>query len=206
MNRSKKIIGIALCYIILSSSAYSDSIHGIKKENYLKIKISSLRLLLPCLTLIHSGAMANCNVCKNGGSIVNPNKEFTMSNPQTGESHDWTCGFLEESLADVQQSGGAPGEAFLCSVGQLWAKKECLCSGNPLPPNNNNIHSQNPACDMCATISGNEPYDFDYVPEELADQMVETGISNPMPCGGLYLAMALGVLNVEHCPIVQENA
>lgn len=143
-----------------------------------------------------------CNVCKNGGQITNLNKKFVMENPQTGESIDWTCGFLAESLADVLESGGAPGEGFLCDVGQLWAKKECACSGKPLPESNNNIHSSNPSCDLCLSAE----FDFKYEPEELRHQMAPTRIAGEMPCGGLYKAAALGVFTSKNCVTVRNSA
>ena len=143
-----------------------------------------------------------CNVCENGGQITNPDKKFVMENPQTGESHDWTCGFLAESLADVLANGGAPGESFYCKVGQLWAKKECTCSGKPLPEKDNNIHSANPACDLCLKPE----FDYKFVPEILADKMAPTGIAGNMPCGGLYKAAALGIFTAENCVKVRNSA
>lgn len=156
--------------------------------------------------LFTKGAIAGCNVCKNGGAIINKGKAFTMKDSNTGVAYDWTCGWLEESIADVLETGGAPGESFFCGLARLWAEKECECSGDPLPPDEDNVYDPNPECDLCKTLSGRDPYDFNFVPAELAETLVNTGVAGRMPCGGLYDALSEGVLTANLCPTVQEHA
>jgi hypothetical protein len=101
------------------------------------------------------GAMGACNVCRNGGFVINPGKSFTMNDVANNKKVDWTCGWLEESVADVNPAG-AQGEAFLCGLAQLWAELECSCNGPPVTPLSDNVIDPNPACDLCQ----GSPLDF----------------------------------------------
>jgi hypothetical protein len=151
------------------------------------------------VVLFVRGATGACNVCRNGGQIINPSHAFTMNDVANGVSVDWTCGWLEESVADVNPAG-AQGEAFLCALAQLWAELECSCNGPPIAPLSDNVIDPNPACDLCAGSP------LDYVPALLLEELVETGVAGRMPCGGLYNAMAEGVLSSSLCPTVRGNA
>ena len=107
------------------------------------------RDLTLAVLLFARGATAACNVCRNGGQVVDPGHGFQMVDGVTGETVDWTCGWLEESVADVDPSAnGAPGEAFLCGLAQLWAERECACTGPPVPPLSDNVVDPNPSCDF----------------------------------------------------------
>lgn len=143
-----------------------------------------------------------CNVCKSGGQITNPNHAFKMEGKnENGNyvSYDYTCGSLQEYAADILETGGAPDEAFFCDVHQLWAKKGgCICSGKEPPAQD--VHSANPKCNLCAGQALN------YVPEALAHELAPTGVAGEMACGGLYKAMALGVMTSDWCAITQKHA
>jgi hypothetical protein len=159
------------------------------------------KLALVVVAIITPGALAGCNVCRNGGAITNKGHGFTMKDPSSGATASWTCGWLEESVADVLETGGAPGEAFLCGLARLWAEKECTCSGDPLPPDENDVKDPNPTCNLC-----DGEYDFDFVPAALAETLVQTNVAGRMPCGGLYNAAAEGVLSANLCSTVQASA
>ena len=143
--------------------------------------------------------MGACNVCRNGGQVTNPGHSFQMADPVNNRNIDWTCGWLEESVADVNPQG-ASGEAFLCGLAQLWAEKECTCNGPPIPPLSDNVIDPNPACNLCQGQALN------YVPSFRADDLVETGVAGRMPCSGLYSALSNGVLPASLCPTVRQNA
>jgi hypothetical protein len=143
--------------------------------------------------------MGACNVCRNGGQITNPDLGFTMVDAANNVSVDWTCGWLEESVADVNPAG-AQGEAFMCGLAQLWAELECSCNGPPITPLSANVIDLNPACDLCAGSP------LDYVPALLSQELVETGVAGRMPCGGLYSALSLGVVSASLCPKVRGYA
>ena len=147
-------------------------------------------------------AAANCNVCRNGGEIIDPNREFTMPHSD-GTTSTWTCGFLQESMADVLATGGAPGEARWCALGQLWADKECACSGDPVPTDP--PKDPNPSCNLCKNLPNQDAYDFSLVPSDLEDELVETDFFGRVSCGGLQLALAEGVIAGELCPRLQEK-
>ena len=145
-----------------------------------------------------------CNVCANGGEILNKGHNFVMRDSLTGEEYAWNCGFLELALGDVNVgSTGAAGEARYCGLAQRWAGLECQCSGEPLPEPP--AYEANPSCDLCGEVDGQRP-PLNYVPFAKDKKLVETGIAGPMPCGGLYYALSDGkVLSANLCPIVQRN-
>lgn len=143
-----------------------------------------------------------CNVCKSGGQILNPDHAFKMEGEDKNGKHvsyDYTCGLLQEYVADVLETGGGSGDAIWCDIHQLWAKKGgCECSG--VEPPAKDVHSANPKCNLCAGQQLN------YVPEALAHELAPTGVAGEMACGGLYKAMALGVMTAEKCVITQKHA
>jgi hypothetical protein len=55
----------------------------------------------------------------------------------------------------------------------------------------------NPACNMCI--------DTRTVPFIQLEELVQTGIAGRMACGGLYEALAKGVLPANLCPTMQQN-
>jgi hypothetical protein len=60
---------------------------------------------------------ASCPICRTSErTLLNPSHKFTMRNGQ-GATADWTCGFLEESVADVDPSN--EGEGFFCALAQV---------------------------------------------------------------------------------------
>ena len=195
---NKAIFLISLFAVNLTSygNMTNENYAVVKRQSFLKLnRIKKAAFVLSSI-LGQNIVAANCNVCRNGGDILDPEKEFTMTNSD-GDTITWTCGFLQESMADVLASGGAPGEARWCALGQLWAEKECTCSGDPLPP----VPPKDPnaACDLCRDLPNKDPYDFDYVPEEMEDELVDTGYFGRMSCGGLYLALAEGVIPNGKC-------
>mmetsp|Transcript_87292 Transcript_87292/g.130990 ORF Transcript_87292/g.130990 Transcript_87292/m.130990 type:complete len:259 (-) Transcript_87292:140-916(-) len=144
-----------------------------------------------------------CNVCRNGGHVLNPGHNFVMEDPATDTRYSWSCGYLEEAFASVNTQG-APGEAFYCALGQLWSDLECECSGEPAPPNDN-VVDPNPRCDLCGAVDGAQRA-LSFVPELLKDELVDTGVAGRMPCGGLYYALSEGILTSNLCPTVKRNA
>lgn len=185
------IIGNRQDFERIKESKHFETSTMASRKRYLRLVVSLFAV---------GGAVGECNVCRNGGQVSNPGHSFQMDDPANGKKIDWTCGWLEESVADVNPQG-APGEAFLCGLAQLWAEKECECTGPPIPPLSDYVIDPNPSCDLCA---GN--HEFDYVPGVLADELVDTGIAGRMPCGGLYGALSNGVLPGSLCPTVQNNA
>jgi hypothetical protein len=161
-------------------------------------------IFLCLVSLLFQSAAGNCNVCRNGGYVEDKNHNFEMVDEVAGTSFTWSCGYLEEALANVDAINGAPGEAFYCALAQLWADRECACSGDPAPPNDN-VVDPNPACDLCGSIDGVERQ-LSFVPELLKNELVDTGIAGRMPCGGLYYALSEGILPSNLCPDVKRNA
>ena len=58
-----------------------------------------------------------CPICRSyDRPLLNPGHKFTMKNGQ-GQTADWTCGFLEESVEDVNPAN--EGEGFFCALAQV---------------------------------------------------------------------------------------
>jgi hypothetical protein len=142
-----------------------------------------------------------CNVCRDSPAgqavrtLADPSQSFVMN----GDT--WTCGYLQDTVQDVNPYSGAAGEARWCGLAQLWAENNCACIGPDIAPTTDNIKDPNPACDLCA---GN--FQFDSVPQLNAELTANTGVAGNMNCEGLYNAMAEGVLTTNLCPTVQANA
>ncbi len=174
--------------------------------------LSSIRMKLLALAFFVQGAVAQypdgktfkpgfCNICRD---TPNPNKEWrNLANP--GQSFDmngekWSCGYLQETVQDINPYNGAPGEARMCAIAQTFANDFCQCSGPDIGDINDNVQQLNPACDLC------EGQQMKYVPSVNSALDADTGIAGHMNCLGLYNAMAQGVLTSNLCPIVKVNA
>eukprot|EP00529_Nitzschia_sp_RCC80_P030897 CAMPEP_0113452842 /NCGR_PEP_ID=MMETSP0014_2-20120614/7053_1 /TAXON_ID=2857 /ORGANISM="Nitzschia sp." /LENGTH=290 /DNA_ID=CAMNT_0000344223 /DNA_START=119 /DNA_END=991 /DNA_ORIENTATION=- /assembly_acc=CAM_ASM_000159 len=143
----------------------------------------------------------SCNVCKDTAdglparTLQDPTQSFVMN----GDT--WTCGYLQETVQDVNPYNGAPGEARWCALAQLWAEKPCTCNGpEPLPPPD--VKDPNPACDICPPGR----YQFDFVPAINAELTANTGVAGNMNCEGLYYAASEGVLTSNLCGTVRDAA
>lgn len=174
--------------------------------------LSTVRFALLALAFFVQGAVAQypdgktfkpgyCNVCRD---TPNPNVEWrNLGNPD--QSFDmngdrWTCGYLQETVQDVNPYNGAPGEARMCAIAQHFAEKNCECIGPDIGSIGDNVQQLNPACDLC------QGQQLNYVPSVNSGITADTGIAGNMNCLGLYNAMAQGVLTSNLCPIVQQNA
>ena len=146
------------------------------------------------------GASAQCNVCRDSPAgtatrtLADPSQSFVMN----GET--WTCGYLQETVQDVNPYSGAAGEARWCGLAQYWAENSCTCNGPSIAPSSDTYKDPNAACNLCAG------FQFDYVPAVNSDLTANTGVAGTMNCQGLYDAMAQGVLSTNLCPTVQANA
>lgn len=173
---------------------------------------SSVRFAVLTLAFFVQGSVAQyqagytfkpgyCNVCRDSPNpnvawrnLANPSQSIDMN----GET--WTCGYLQETVQDVNPYTGAPGEARMCGIAQTFAENNCDCSGPEIPSMNDNVQQMNPACDLC------EGQQMNYVPTVNAVITANTGVAGNMNCLGLYDAMAQGVLTGNLCPIVKANA
>lgn len=142
-----------------------------------------------------------CNICRDAPNnsiawrnIANPSQSFKMN----GES--WTCGYLQDTVQDVNPYSGAPGEARWCGLAQTFAEESCTCTGPDIPSMNDQVKDLNPACDLCKGQA------FDYVPSVNNGLTANTGVAGNMNCQGLYNAMSQGVLTSNLCPTVIANA
>jgi hypothetical protein len=143
-----------------------------------------------------------CNVCQNSDEgdryLADPSQSFV--NPGTGDT--WTCGFLQEAMQDVDPtSSGAAGEAYLCSVYQIYAEQYCTCNGPDVPSLLDGKYKDiNPSCNLCSGHSLN------YVPYFREGQTVDTGIYGTHNCIGLYEAAMYGNLfDADSCESVAET-
>lgn len=145
-----------------------------------------------------------CTLCPNGGAVLDPETAFTMVDVTTGDTADWTCGYLEEAFSQVNAVGGAPGESFNCELARIWACRECQCA-SPCVDDPDDVYDPFPSCDLCGPIDG-QVRDLSFVPGIRAGELVNTGVAGRMPCGGLYDALSRNVLSPALCPGVKRNA
>lgn len=142
-----------------------------------------------------------CNICRDTPNpnvewrnLLNPSQSFQMN----GDS--WTCGYLQDTVQDVNPYNGAEGEARWCALAQTFAEENCSCSGPDIPSLNDQYKDLNPACDLC------QGQQLNYVPQVNSGITANTGVAGNMNCLGLYNAMSQGVLTSNLCPIVVANA
>lgn len=142
-----------------------------------------------------------CNVCRDSPNndvawrnLVNPSQSFQM------EGESWTCGYLQDTVQDVNPYQGSAGEARWCGLAQTFANDFCTCNGPDIGNMNDQFIQLNPACDLC---SGQQ---LKYVPEVNTGITANTGVAGNMNCEGLYNAMAQGVLTSNLCGTVIANA
>ena len=164
--------------------------------------VSSLisQLLVFILTLDLGNACytrGNCPICRSfNRTLTNPTHSFVMSDNQ-GNTATWTCGYLAQSVALLDPTCGGL-EAFQCAISQTLAEKMCTCSGPYIPPLSDHVTNPTPSCNLCINSRT--------VPYAMENQLVNTGVAGRMPCGGLYDALAQGILPASMCSIVQQNA
>lgn len=177
------------------------------------MSLSTIRFALLALAFFVQGSVAQypdgktfkpgyCNICRDAPNnsvawrnLANPGQSFDMN----GET--WSCGYLQDTVQDVNPyAGGAPGEARMCAIAQTFAEDHCDCNGPAIPGMDDNVEQINPSCDLCAGQA------FNHVPSVNSGITADTGVAGNMNCGGLYTAMAQGVLTPNLCPIVKQNA
>jgi len=146
-----------------------------------------------------------CNVCRDvpNENVNNPTKFRYLSNPSESfrmSGKDWSCGYLQETVQDVNPYSGAAGEGRWCGLAQTFAEESCTCAGPTIPSMSSYVKDLNPACDLCKGM------DFDYVPTVNAGLTAQTGVAGNMNCLGLYNAMSQGVLTSTLCGAVTQNA
>jgi len=109
-----------------------------------------------------------------------------------GES--WSCGYLQETVQDVDQFSQWEDEAGICRQSQLLAEDAGCCAQTmyiDLPGENLN----NP-CSLCGAGQ---------VPTENKDKLVNTGLVGSHTCGGIEFAMLQGVFSSNMCPQIIPN-
>jgi hypothetical protein len=143
-----------------------------------------------------------CNVCQNSDDgdryLANPDQSFV--NPASGDT--WTCGFLQEAVQDVDPTAsGAAGEAYLCSVYQIYAEQYCTCSGPDVPSLLNGRYKDlNPSCNLC------DGHTLNYVPYFREEQTVDTGKFGTHNCIGLFEAAMYGnIFDEDSCDEVAQT-
>lgn len=177
--------------------------------------LSNLQFVSLTLTLFVKGLVAQdyaypagktfkpgfCNVCRDTPNpssswrnLANRAQSFQMN----GET--WTCGYLQDTVQDINPYNGAGGEARWCALAQTFANDYCTCTGPDIGDMNDNVKQLNPACDLC------QGQQLNYVPQVNSGITANTGVAGNMNCEGLYNAMAQGVLTSNLCPTVISNA
>jgi hypothetical protein len=186
---------------ILHPSSFINSLQEkLKMISSTPSKRSLLVASASLVLLLGSKVSAVCHICRTAErTLGNPNHKFTMRDSSTDATADWTCGYLEESVAELNPNIAQ--ENFICALAQNWAERECECNGPPIAPFSDDVWEPNPACNLCENIDSSNS-----VPSFRKDELVNTGIAGRMPCGGLYENLAKGILPNSLCAIIQESA
>ena len=66
------------------------------------------------------------------------------------------------------------------------------------------VFDPNPRCDLCGHVDGQRP-PLDFVPDARQDELVDTQIAGPFPCGALHFSLNERVATVEVCTVIQRN-
>jgi hypothetical protein len=130
-----------------------------------------------------------CDICYGGST--------NSGSVQVDAGKVWTCKYLQETVQDVNTNGWS-GEQRMCANARLLAK-QCPCSGGNRPADV--VHNVNDSCNLCGAYGGVTPASVG-----TAGITVNTGVVGNMNCGGLYNAMAGGIISSNLCPIVKSAA
>lgn len=131
-----------------------------------------------------------CDICVDS-DITSASKSFTQASGTT-----WTCGYLQETVQDVNPASLYQSERYMCGQARLQAEAGGCCTQNNV---SNVVTNINGACSLCYGRGGS-------VPSSKEGEAFNTGVIGTMNCGGLEDAMSQGIISASLCPRVQEAA
>jgi hypothetical protein len=130
-----------------------------------------------------------CPVC-NGV----PDKSVFESNKVNVGASMWTCGYLQETVQDVDMNSPWESERLGCSNAQIMAEGGGCCAET--------MYINTPGKDLhdpCALCDGLP------VPLSKQNELVNTMEVGTHTCGGLSMIMGQGIFSANLCPIIKQN-
>ena len=150
-------------------------------------------------TLDNRVTPVTCDVCGAGddSTITNPNQSFVMSN---GVS--WTCGYLQETVQDVNPASLYQNERDMCEKARRLAGLNRCCSRNSV--SNAAIVTEiiSGECTLCAgrgngSVASNK--------RDVVINVANNGVIETTNCGGLENAMWQGIASERLCTTMQQH-
>jgi len=124
----------------------------------------------------------SCAICS--GDSYDPNEKL---------SNGWNCGYLQETVQDVNVNSQWEDERIHCQLAQLEAESGGCC---PTKTFSNRVSNINDPCSLCGAGS---------VPVSKLNILTQTPLGRHS-CGGLADAMNSGILSANLCPAVIAQA
>lgn len=128
-------------------------------------------------------AAVSCSICSGDG--YNPNVKI---------SNGWSCGYLQETVQDVDANSQWDDERKQCRLTQLKAEGGGCCPNQTI---SSQVSNPNGPCSLCGAGS---------VPVSQQNILTATTLLGRHSCGGLADAMNSGILSANLCPAVIAQA
>ena len=141
-------------------------------------------------TLADRKADVLCPICD-----AVPDKSYDASVKVNVGTEMWTCGYLQETVQDVDPKSFFEDERNSCRQAQLKAE-ENKCCAQTMYINQPGIDFHDP-CFLC----GSGP-----VMADKSDELVDTGIVGRHTCGSLDMIMKQKIFSANLCPTIIQNA
>jgi len=119
---------------------------------------------------------------------------FESNKVNVGEGKMWTCGYLQETVQDVDGNSPWESERQGCANAQHQAEMGGCC------PQNVRINQpgMNPN-DPCALCDGLP------IPASKQNELVNTQLVGTHTCSGLAMVMQQGIFSASMCPAIKQN-
>jgi len=124
-----------------------------------------------------------------------PDKSYDASHMvNVGNGNRWSCGYLQESVQDVNMGSFYIEERNSCRQTQELAEREGCCGDQIM------YHGQ-PGVDLndpCLLCPGS-------VPPGREDELVNTGVMGSHTCSSLQMVMREGMISANLCPAIVQS-
>jgi len=140
-------------------------------------------------TLANRQAAVTCPICN-----AVPDKSYFEN---VIAKNGWSCGYLQETVQDVQMNGINQDERDLCRKTQLIAEQGGCCS-QTMYTNPAGIDPHDP-CSLCDGVG------LGYVPVQKRGELVQTNVVGRHTCSGLDMIMGQAIFSPSKCALIKEN-
>lgn len=133
----------------------------------------------------------SCHICD---AVVDKSYNADLE-VDVGDGEMWTCGYLQETVQDVDPNSLFADEQNLCRHTQLKAERGGCCSQT--------MYIDMPGADVNdpCFLCGSNP-----VAVGKGDKLVDTGLVGSHTCSSLDMIMRQNIFSANLCPRIIENA